>query len=617
MFWDANTAPLLKNPAFFNDFEALSQSSLDGLDYIVAETSSGLTLIVNGIPLHSPDGAIAEAEAIIAERLHPGSDNIHLIFGLGFGYLAREALANSDGMVVIFEPHWPLLKFLLTEVDYSDLLSHPRVRLCGSVDQLAYTLKRVLDISGSVDGKLDGIISPGAALMFSSECLQAVGTCIEQVLGLQYNYFRMGLMMNPCWQIEALKNTAHLSQTRPLLALQNQYVGKPAVILSAGPSLEHFLHEVMYWQDRVITIAVPQAMYALQKAGFTPDFIAVLDYEGLAHQLKGIDTSQTRFLNGPFAHELAWTSPAQGRYLVNFSNYANLADWFNDATGISNVSLGSGGTVSLLAVGLASVMGCNPIVMLGQDLAFSGSQQYAGGVHVTLDGDHFEREESHISKSMRIRLVDIEGQNGEMLKTSPDYKMFRDQFSDLAKELAMMRPELRLYNSSIGGADIPGFEVRALPALADQDDWISLPLLNKIPTTAMACFNNLGFMPDLQRLEHQLQKALSLGDPLIAAMTRWQKSLRNRGNTAERSATLDNAQGHFVEALQAHWLVYGYLGQEIWAWQKLFMQVPPSQQRVTEEIAYVTQIMTLLSKQLLPTVQQTLATLRQQHLVAP
>ena len=268
MFWDANTAPLKQNPSFHNDYEALCQTSLDGLDYIVAETSSGLTLIVNGIPLHSPDGAIAEAEAIIADRLHPGKDNIHLIFGLGFGYLAREALAQTDGMVVIFEPHWPLLKFLLTEVDYADLLSHPRVRLCGSVDQLAYSLKRILDVNGSVDGKLDGIISPGAAMMFSTESIQAVSTCVEQVLGLQYNYFRMGLLMNPCWQIVALQNTAHLPMAQPMLALHNQFTGKPAIILSAGPSLEHFLHEVIYWKDRVVTIAVPQAMHALQKARF-------------------------------------------------------------------------------------------------------------------------------------------------------------------------------------------------------------------------------------------------------------------------------------------------------------------------------------------------------------
>ena len=348
-----------------------------------------------------------------------------------------------------------------------------------------------------------------------------------------------------------------------------------------------------------------------------PDFIAVLDYEGLEHQLKGIDTSQTRFLNGPFAHERAWISPAQSRFLVNFSNYANLAEWFNDSTGITNIALGSGGTVSLLAVSMANVMGCNPITLLGQDLAFRGTQQYAGDVHVTMDGDHFVREESHISKGMRLRLVDIPGQNGELLKTSPDYKMFRDQFADLSKELAMFRPELQLINSSIGGADIPGFAVCALPSLAAKEDWASKPLLNKDMTAPVSRFSNLGFIPDLQRLEKQLLNALVLGDPLLEAMARWKKALRNRGNTAERSATLDNAQGDFVEALQAHWLVYGYLGNEIWEWQKLFTQAPACENRVVQEMAYVDKILALLSQQLLPTVQQTLGTLRQQHLVAP
>jgi hypothetical protein len=615
MFLEKNLQPLLTQPAFVAEFKAFEATTTDNLDWMVVETSSGLSLVINGIPLHSLNGAEAEAQQLVASKLHPGKDNIHLIFGLGFAYMVQEVLALSEGQVLIFEPNWPLLKFLLTEVDYSELLANPRVQLCASTDQLAYSLKRIMDVNGTVDGKLDGLISPGAAALFTTEAIQGATRVVEQVLGQQYNYFRMGLMLNPSWQLFSLSNTVHLSKAKPFSALNNVFADKPAIILSAGPSLEYYLPDLLYWKDRVVTIAVPQALHALQKAGFTPDFVAVLDYEGLEHQLNHIDTSKVQFLNGPFAHPLAFTSPAKDYYLVNFSNYANLADWYNDATGVTNQALGSGGTVSLLAVGMANAMGCNPITILGQDLAFRGTQQYAGNVHVQIQGDHFVREESHISKEMRLKVVDIPGQQGEILKTSPDYLMFRDQFADMAKELQLLRPDLRLFNASVGGADIPGFTVCALPDLAEQEGWVHSTLIAKHPLTTVSQLSNVGFIAGVQQLQHRLNQALALIDPLLKAMAQWQKAIRNRGATAERSRTLDDLQGHFVEALQADWLIYGYLGQEIWSWQKMFTEVPVSVERVAQEMQYVQQIERLLRDQLQPVVQDTLAALKTQNLV--
>jgi hypothetical protein len=618
MFWASNIALVEDNPYWQEGLEQLEQADTSQLNWAITETSSGLTLIVNGIPLHDAAGAISEAKQLIAEKMHPGPHNVHVVFGLGFGYIALEAAQNSDGYVIIYEPHLPLLKFLLTEVDYQELLSRPNVSLCVTETHLKYVLNWVFQTHGNVDGRLDGLINVGQATLFADEEVVGATQVIEEVLSLQHNYFKMGLNLNPNWQSHTVQNVAYLDKAFPATALTQVFANKPAIILSAGPSLDRYLPELLLWKDHVVTIAVAAALYPLKQAGYIPDFVAVLDYSGSEYQLHHIATEETRFLLGPFAHPLSWTCPAKSRYAVNFSNYGNMSDWCNQGTQHENIAIGSGGTVSIVATGFANIMGCNPIILLGQDLAFHGTQQYAGNIHVELKNGFYTREGSELTPEVRLNTVTIKGQQGETLMTSPDYLQFRDQFIDIAKELLYLRPDLRLYNASIGGADIPVFNLMDLSQIAQAEGWTdSSTLLDKSAIDAheatQITINNQGFIPLLSDLQQQLDKCLSLATDLQVELRRWKKNIRNRGVSAERSITLDNTQGDFVEALQQHWLIFGYIGQEIWTWQKLFQDEPVSESRIDKEMACIDSIQSLLGEQFYPVVVNACKTIKDQR----
>jgi hypothetical protein len=608
MFWQSNQRALARSPFLLNQLPHVAATPNHSLDWMVIETSSGLSLVIDGIPLHSSDGAEAEAERIAAESVHEGANHIHVVFGLGFGYVAKAVRQRSEGLIIIFEPHLALLKFLLTEVDYSELLNDPRIALCATVEQLGQQLDHCLAESANVDGMLDGLMTPGYAQLFAPDMVKQATEILERTLKKAHQCFRLGMAMNHTWHEVSIANVAHYPSVYPFKALEGVAKGKPALILSAGPSLQHYMHDVIHWQHAAITFAIPQALKPLQQAGITPDFIPVLDYAGAEYQLEAADTQHSRMLLGPFASPTAWQCPAQQRYMVNLINYDDLRQWTDSGTGIKNTAIGSGGSVALMATSLAIMMGCNPIVLIGQDLAFNGTQQYAGDVHITMQDGFYQREQSHISGATTNRLVTIEGQQGQTLYTSPDYKLFQEQFTELAEEMATKLPNLKLYNASVGGATLPGFKLSPLATIASENEWEPLIEKNTLFNTHHTDpLNTQGFIAPLQQTLQAAQHIMQLGGELIVGLQRWQRQLKNRGGMAERPATLDDLQSQFVETLQSQWLLYGCLGGPIWEWQNLFTQQPLSPQRISQEVECLEAIMQHTQKTFIPCIHTTLA----------
>ena len=71
------------------------------------------------------------------------------------------------------------------------------------------------------------------------------------------------------------------------------FQGKPGVIVSTGPSLEKNIHVLKEHQDKLVIVAVGQALRVLMGYGITPDFICTVDFGevNMAH-FKGLMDSK-------------------------------------------------------------------------------------------------------------------------------------------------------------------------------------------------------------------------------------------------------------------------------------------------------------------------------------
>lgn len=75
-------------------------------------------LVYKNTRLHNPANPLGEAQEIFA-RAENTPVTIHLIYGLGLGYLFQVASANSIGTVILYEPDLNILKIAFTLVDFS------------------------------------------------------------------------------------------------------------------------------------------------------------------------------------------------------------------------------------------------------------------------------------------------------------------------------------------------------------------------------------------------------------------------------------------------------------------------------------------------------------------
>ncbi len=74
-----------------------------------------------------------------------------------------------------------------------------------------------------------------------------------------------------------LKNIRIMSKGIPLDEFKDKYQNKPAIIVSAGPSLKKNIHLLKEAQDRFIIITGGRTLKALIDAGVTPHFVCIID----------------------------------------------------------------------------------------------------------------------------------------------------------------------------------------------------------------------------------------------------------------------------------------------------------------------------------------------------
>jgi hypothetical protein len=131
--------------------------------------------------------------------------------------------------------------------------------------------------------------------------------------------------------------------------------------------------------------------------------------------------------------------------------------------------LEAGATVAHLAFYLAKYLGCNPIVFVGQDLAYTGHVFYVPGVEIhrawrselnrfnTIEHKEWER----IARNRPI-LQQVPGNDGGTLYTDELLFTYLEQFQ---KDIAAA-PN-RVINATEGGATIKGTDVMSLSQVAE------------------------------------------------------------------------------------------------------------------------------------------------------
>jgi len=414
-------------------------------------------------PIDPEDGA----RAFVRPDQLGGGDHV-VVFGAGLGYRLRR-LDELGAAPIVFEPCPDVLR-LAREHGPGVPATTPVFTDPAALHQ------HLLRVSGPDDRTL--LLCPPPYQRAFPDAYASVSRLIDEVQGLVL-LRRNSIAERSAPMVEqAIVNLPRLASVPTLDGLGRPLDGVPAFLVAAGPSLDRNRHLLSAAAERGAVFAVNTSAPAIAAVGAPIDLLVVLEMLDVSRNMEvardvtraiALDVSAGR------ANYDVLDAPAVA-YCGDATHYRWLADR------IGTAPVGYGGSVATAAFALAARLGADPIVLLGQDLAYTGGRGYASDTlfdetTVRRDGRHLVIERvaawEEITRSGGLKVpgkvrpcVDLPawGGEGEVMSTH-ELVCFLRWFEGAARAMKGTR---RLVNATEGGASIDGFEETPLAALLDE-----------------------------------------------------------------------------------------------------------------------------------------------------
>jgi hypothetical protein len=236
--------------------------------------------------------------------------------------------------------------------------------------------------------------------------------------------------------------------------LKGKFRGIPAIICGAGPSLQHSYPRLKELEDRALIIAGGSTIAALSNHGIYPHLGLALDPN--AEEFTRLKIASAYEMPLIYATRLQPdvfnTANGERGYLISDTG-GPCERYFEKEMGIEGDPIGpelgpEAFSVTTLAIALAVEMGCNPILLDGIDLAYTGMQRYAAGV---LPSSHVHVSEMRQQTKAPERLLKRKDIHGHYVHTLVKWVMESECIASFAKA----HPETRFINVAHGGIGFP------------------------------------------------------------------------------------------------------------------------------------------------------------------
>ena len=243
----------------------------------------------------------------------------------------------------------------------------------------------------------------------------------------------------PRYLTNVIRNVPAIASGGDVRALTNAFQGIPAVIAAAGPSLDAAIPELQRMNGQGLLIAVDTALRPMLEAGITPQLVTALDPSLLnARHFQMLADCPDTWLVAESALDHSAVAPFDGRtFWLRIAKH-HPWPWLN-ACGIEVGHIDVWGSVLTGAFQLACVAGCDPIIFVGADLAFTGGRPYCRGTTYEFDwawstsiGRGLEQAwQHHIDSTKPHASVDV---HGRQTVSSGSLESFRDWIVSRARK---------------------------------------------------------------------------------------------------------------------------------------------------------------------------------------
>ncbi|SEU07137.1 Protein of unknown function DUF115 [Lacrimispora sphenoides] len=237
-------------------------------------------------------------------------------------------------------------------------------------------------------------------------------------------------------------NMKVLNQSTPIHHYRSTNLNVPALVVSGGPSLDSNIRDMLNHKDQLdqyFIITGSRTAEALTKNGILPDMIVSVDpvdanFDMMKNCLNlevplAFYEYSNRYLVGNYKGDKVFISLLLSQTVKGFEQYQGVY---------------CGGSVAHACIDIANMMGCSPIIFLGQDLAYTYNKHHA-------DSAVFDYDKSLLYGATTI-VKDVYGNPVGTTVTLDHYRRRLEHYIAIYKDQKRIRFINCSYGSDIKGA---------------------------------------------------------------------------------------------------------------------------------------------------------------------
>ncbi|GIM46470.1 hypothetical protein DNHGIG_20190 [Collibacillus ludicampi] len=383
---------------------------------------------------------------------------VSFIYGCGFGYPLIEYAKRKQPYTetIVFERNIDLFYTMLSRIDIRDLLQNPTFHfVIGDPSQMKTLLSDILTSDFLLRVSKPACFFTWLAHRNEKEAYLKIHEWLWSTLELNITGIGNSVHDTLVGMYNMLDNVESVLRSPRLSSLRDTFKGKPAIIVSNGPSLDKNLELLAQAKGKALILTAESALKPCLKRNIQPDAVCVVERTPSSYEVHFKQAQLPSDLVLVGLHLMDPRIPVEfpGPWIPVFRSYESTSKWINEAVS-DGCGLSGGSSSAHLAFEFALWVGANPIIFVGQDLSFGPDYS----THSKLSSYSEEYMAQHVQIIQSQPTFWVKGVDGNLIPTIKIWYEFKTWFE---QQIAQY-PDRRFIDATEGGAYIEGTELMPL-----------------------------------------------------------------------------------------------------------------------------------------------------------
>jgi len=387
-----------------------------------------------------------------------GGDSKHVImYGLGLGYhLAAYIAQYPTHQLYIFEPKMEIFVATLNTISIAAILQSPNIKILA-VGEDSLEQERLFYVLYTYASEEKGIVPVPFYVKQFTEKYQLFVESAKLSIVNQQSLEQYAHKLGKNTLVNTLRNFDSVLDTPSIKGLKGHLKGRKAIIIGSGPSLENEIELLKNVQEDIFLIAAGTSIQTLLHYGITPHLIVSMDAGEFNY--KAFNTNDTSSIPLLIIPQINYkiVQKRKSKIIHAFFEHDPFIKTCFELTSDDPVFVATH-SVTGTAIQSAVYMGCEHIILMGQDLSYPNNQIYSSAIDHLTPGSL-----RYTLRNMTETVVNVSGGTNP---TTVKMKITLHNIEQLISQYSF----IRFTNTAINGAQINGAEWKSFRSIIEQGD---------------------------------------------------------------------------------------------------------------------------------------------------